>query len=162
MNKSTRRRSARAAIVASLVAVGIVGGVAGVATASDGTTGSTEFTKVVFKESIGPWKSVNLPPASCGDHAWLVRGLLAPGRIVPDGVEITEPGGLGIGVNISFTQKRVWSEGLNVIAGAYGYDSPATATNWSPLLTQELTVTLHCTTDRSKAYTWGVLLPVNP
>jgi hypothetical protein len=162
MKKATRGRSARAATVASLVAVGIVGGVAGAATASDGVAGTTEFTKVVFTETIGPWKSVSLPPASCGDGAWLVKQPLAPGRIVPNGVEITEPGGLGIGVNISFPQTRFWEEGLNVMAGNHGYTSPATATNWNPLVDQELTVTLHCTTDRSKADTWGVLLPVNP
>ncbi|HEU4998935.1 MAG TPA: hypothetical protein VFT68_08320 [Lapillicoccus sp.] len=162
MKKPPRRRAARAVILASLVTVGIVGGVAAAATASDGTAGTTEFTKVVFRETIGPWKSVNLPPASCGDDAWLVKAPLAPGRIVPNGVEITEPGGFGIGVNISFPQTRFWGEGLNVMAGNHGYTSPATATNWSPFLDQELTVTLHCTTDRSKADTWGVLLPVNP
>jgi hypothetical protein len=162
MNKSTRRRSARATVVASLVASGIVGGVAGAATASDGTAGTTEFTKVVYRETLAPWQSVSLPPASCGDGAWLVREALAPGRIVPNGVEITEPGGLGIGVNISFAQTRFWGEGINAMAGNHGYTSPATATNWSPFLHQQLTVTLHCTTDRSKAYTWGVLLPVEP
>jgi hypothetical protein len=45
------------------------------------------------------------------------------------------------------------------MAGNHGFTSPATATNWSPFLDQELVVKLHCTTDRSKAMTWGVLLP---
>jgi hypothetical protein len=159
---SSRRRTVRTAIVASAVALGVVGGAAGAATAADASAGSTEFTKVVYRETLAPWQSVSIPPASCGDGAWLVKEPLAPGRIVPNGVEITEPGGFGIGVNISFPQTRFRGEGLNAMAGNHGYTSPATATNWSPFLHQQLTVTLHCTTDRSKADTWGVLLPVNP
>jgi hypothetical protein len=158
-NASGGRRLAIAGAVAAAVAVGLVGTTAGVASASAAPTGSTEFTKEVFRETIKPWGSVSIPPASCGEGAWLVKDNLAPGRIVPSGVEINEPGGFGIGVNISFPQTRFWSEGLNVMAGNHGFTSPATATNWSPFLDQELLVKLHCTTDRSKALTWGVLLP---
>lgn len=143
--KSTLRRWVVLAAVIASATVGIVGSSATSAAAS----GSTEYTVDAFRETIKGWDSVSIPSASCGD-GWLTREDLAPGRIVPRGVEIIEPG--LVGVSIPWNQTRYWEEGPTLMSGVHGIDGlSATATNWDPLQPRELVVRLHCTTDRTKA-----------
>jgi hypothetical protein len=143
--KSTLRRWMVLAAVITSATVGIVGSSATSAAAS----GATEYTVEAFRETIQGWDSVSIPSASCGD-GWLTREDLAPGRIVPRGVEVIEPG--LVGVSIPWNQTRYWEEGPTLMSGVHGIDGlSATATNWDPLQPRELVVRLHCTTDRTKA-----------
>ena len=57
-------------------------------------------------------------------------------------------------MSIGSTQHYSWKLGTKTMHGVYGYDSSngdATATNWDPFASHELTVVLHCTTDPTKA-----------
>ena len=125
--KSTLRRWVVLAAVIASAAVGIVGASATSAAAS----GSTEYTVEAFRETIRGWGSVSIPSASCGD-GWPTREDLAPGRIVPRGGEIIEPGWSAS--RSPWNQTRYWEEGPTLMSGVHGIDGfSASATNWDPL-----------------------------
>jgi hypothetical protein len=49
----------------------------------------------MFRETIKPWDSITVPSMAC-PTGWLVDKDLAPGRYVPKGVEVVEPGLVGV------------------------------------------------------------------
>ena len=156
--KSRGHRLAIAGFLAAAVATGVVvagatGAVAAPASAANVTPQSTETTVRAFTVTLPPWHSVKIPKASCPAGLNLVNRDLSPGRIVPRGVEVIEPGGIGVHIN----QASFWSyyEGdseFRVYNGLSGKDITE-ATNWDPFTTHELKIDLHCTTDLAASST---------
>lgn len=85
------------------------------------------FSSLVYDED-------SQPDFRCPANApWLLAGQSSPGRIVPQGVGVYEPG--GIGVTSDFMRRNVPPE---------DYMAQFSATNWMPW-TQHLKVVLYCT-----------------
>jgi hypothetical protein len=90
----------------------------------------------------------------------LIKPHLAPNRSVPNGVQVDEPGGIGVHINQSLY--RTWVENDTAFRGDHGINGAAnivsSATNWDPIFSHELVVILHCTTDPNEAsiYPWPV------
>ncbi|WP_031155533.1 hypothetical protein [Streptomyces xanthophaeus] len=83
---------------------------------------------------------------ACAALCLALPGLaLGGGRIVPRGVQVNEPGGVGVTI-----PEANWE---NTSTGVYATGTrQGSATNWDPITAHELTVTLHCTTDQTKAF----------
>lgn len=151
---------AGAAVAAALAAVCITAGPGSaatehsVATADDCTVsdpidgwtttrceGSDEET-VSKTWALSAAESVNSITADCGtaDGYRLINEDFSPGRIVPHGVAILEPGGIG-------ASSLVHRDQTNYAVGVQGL----AMTNWS-ITDRSVTVVLHCTTDSTKWY----------
>ncbi len=91
------------------------------------------------------WQSATLNGWHCdAEHPWLVNYDYSPGRIVPLGVEVVEPGGVGVTEEGDFT-----TGASNGISGwQNGGDS---ATNWD-VVDRHLQIWAHCTNDPNQAY----------
>jgi hypothetical protein len=157
MKKQSRGyRLAIAGFLAAAAATGVVvaGATGAVAAPADNVTPqSTEATVRAFTVTLPPWHSVKIPQASCPAGMNLVNRDLSPSRIVPRGVEVIEPGGIGVHIN----QASFWSyyedaSEFRVYTGLSGKDITE-ATNWDPFTTHELKIDLHCTTDLSASST---------
>ena len=154
--KSRGPRLAIVGFVAAAAAIGVVvAGATGAAAASadNVTPPSTEATVRAFTVTLPPWHSVKIPQASCPAGMNLVNRDFSPGRIVPSGVEVIEPGGIGVHIN----QASFWSyyedgSEFRVYTGLSGKDITE-ATNWDPFTTHELKIDLHCTTDLAASST---------
>jgi hypothetical protein len=125
---SHRRRTALAALVAPPTAAA-----AGVAVEA-------------LRVTLPPWHAVKIPKSSCPAGMNLVDRDYSPGRIVPKGDEVKEPGGIGVTIN----QASYWTYyeggfGYRVYNGLSGSDIRE-ATNWDPFSSHELVIDLHCTT----------------
>jgi hypothetical protein len=154
--KSRRQRLTLAGLLGAAAATGVVvAGASGAAAASADNVQpqSREATVRAFTVTLPPWHSVKIPQASCPAGMNLVNRDLSPGRIVPRGVEVIEPGGIGVHIN----QASFWSyyeddSEFRVYNGLSGKDITE-ATNWDPFTTHELKIDLHCTTDLAASST---------
>lgn len=151
-NPSFARRLALGGLVAATVAGGAIVATASGAAANHVNPQTTETTVRAFTVTLPPWHSVKIPAASCPTGMNLVDQDYSPGRIVPRGVQVNEPGGIGVHIN----QGSYWTyfeDGYeyNVFTGLSGKDITE-ATNWDPTTSHTLTIDLHCTTDLSKSY----------
>ena len=140
--KTTRTlaRSTAAAIV-STIAAGVLLTGAGSAQAS-GTVTTVEGYRV----TLGPLQSDGLPTMKCPAGSYLHNYHYSPGRLVPNGVQVLEPGGVGVsmgGATLATTQPTGLPLGVQVYDSTAG---PASATNWA-LTSQELVINLVCTTN---------------
>ncbi len=154
MKHSTRRSLglSRRVALATVAAAGALAGV-GVGAASAASSAPTSFTVEAFRETVKPWDSITIPALSCGT-GYLVDQDLSPGRGVPHGVEVIEPG--GVGVTISHVESSLvtdwWNRAHYPASGTTPVGGPSTATNWDPITSHELVIRLHCTTDLDQAY----------
>jgi hypothetical protein len=144
----TRKRARAAAVLAVAAAVtGLVVGVgAGTAAAHDGSITTHE----VFRSWVKPWETIQIPQLSCPPGTYLENRQLAPGRIVPKGLEVVEPGGIGVTIN-EVTKTDVLYEGT-VYNMHTGTDpdrlySISSATNWDLTSGHELVINLRCTNE---------------
>lgn len=99
-------------------------------------------SEVAYRGYLAGMQSVSLPAFTCpADYPWLVNQNLSPGRMVPDGVAVDEPG--GIAVSIGDPTRDTHSR-------ANGWRS-GSATNWkfSP---QNLIVSAVCTNNPAESY----------
>jgi len=157
MSKSTnRRRRPRRPFgpmpIAVLVTAGVAAAIAGVGvtTASAATAPSDTVTET-FRESIKPWDSITVPSMSC-PQGWLVNKELSPGRYVPLGVEVVEPGLIGVTITgTDYDHAYGGNRNSNPMTGTLSHVGISTATNWDPFGSRELVIKLHCTTDVTKA-----------
>jgi hypothetical protein len=146
MKKMSRgRRAVLAGLVATATAAGVAVAAAPGAAANSDTPQWTETTLTAFRVTLPPWHSVKIPKASCPADMNLVDRDYSPGRIVPRGVEIKEPGGIGVTIN----QASFWTYykdgfGYKVYTGLSGSDIRE-ATNWDPFTSHDLVIDLHCT-----------------
>ena len=94
--KSRGRRFVLAGLAAVTAATGVIVAGATGAAANHVQPQSTESTVRAFTVTLPPWHSVKIPQASCPEGTYLVDRDYSPGRIVPQGVEVIEPGGIGV------------------------------------------------------------------
>ena len=151
MPRTTLQWTARVALVAT-AAIGVtaISGAAAIADDTDTPVSSTH-TVEVFREVIKPLDSITIPSRSC-DYGYLENASYSPGRLVPKGVEIVEPG--GVGVTITHTKGPVIEMNgrrLEVMRSTDAQHSYSGATNWDPFTSREVVVRFHCTTDVNHA-----------
>ncbi|MEP6649675.1 MAG: hypothetical protein ABJA74_07140 [Lapillicoccus sp.] len=147
--------TARVAVVAAAtVAFTAIGGAAATADSvkDDPTPVSANHTIEVFREVVKPFDSITIPSRSC-DYGYLENTVYSPGRIVPKGVEVVEPG--GIGVTISHSTGPIWDidgRSYRAMQRTDAEHSYSGATNWDPFTSREVVIKLHCTTDINQTY----------
>lgn len=146
---SRLNRTVRTVAIAAVVTGAVVGLGVGTAAAHDGSITKHE----VFRATIKPWETVQIPQLSCPPGTYLENRHLAPGRIVPKGLEVSEPGSIGVTIN-EVTKTDVYYEGTtyNMHTGTdpdrlYSISS---ATNWDPISSRDLVITLSCTNEVSE------------
>jgi hypothetical protein len=147
MSYQTLSWPVRAALVA--VTAAAITGVGGAVAIADDTAdrAPTVTTYEVFRETVKPWDSIKIPSRSC-PVGYLQNQNYSPGRIVPAGVEVVEPG--GVGVTITKSTGPVGVENGRLVQPITGFDadhSYSGASNWDPFSSHELVVKLHCTLD---------------
>ena len=151
MPRLTMPWPARVGVIAlTATSVTVLGGAVATADAASDAT-PTVTTYEVFRETVKPWDSITIPSRMCPtgflhDHDY------SPGRLVPRGVEIVEPG--GVGVTITHSDGPVWVENGRLVKPITGYSaehSYSGATNWDPTSSHEVVVKLHCTLDTDHA-----------
>lgn len=142
---SRRKRSLLAKGVVALVAAGAITGLGATAAMAAEPASSQEQ----FSEIIKPLDSINIPNLVCSS-GYLEDVDYSPGRVVPRGVQVLEPGGIGVTITKAKYGSAVNDEYWPLI-GIDTVNGPASATNWDPFTAKELTVKLHCTNDLSKA-----------
>lgn len=110
------------------------------------TTPTAYSEKMVeaFNTSLDGLHSTGIPAFTCpADHPWLVNQNLSPGRIVPNGVQVDEPGSIGV------TIPNDTDDSGDV---ANGWQSGgASATNWD-VSTHSMIIYAHCTNDPAQTY----------
>ena len=98
-------------------------------------------TVVAYQASLNTVQSVTLPAFACpASQPWLVDMGLSQNRVVPRGVAVAEPGGIGV----TILQAAPGPGGL-----ASGWRS-GSATNWGPR--NVVTISAVCTNSASAAY----------
>ena len=73
------------------------------------------------------------------DHPYLVNQFLAEGRFLPRGVSVDEPGSVGVSGSTSGTQS--YATGVQKMS----------LSNWNPAKSATAVVSLHCTSDMTRA-----------
>jgi hypothetical protein len=143
--------AARMALIALTAAAAVAG--LGVGAASAASSDPTAYSVEAFRETIKPWDSISIPSLSC-PSGYLQDVHLAPGRIVPKGVEVLEPNAIGVTIaEVKSTVVRDWWNTQHYpVTGTDASNGFSTATNWDPFSSHELVIRLHCTTDLSKAF----------
>ena len=141
LNRTVRTVAIAAAVTGAVVGLGV-----GTASAHDGSITKRE----VFRQTIKPWETVQITELSCPPGSYLENRHLAPGRIVPKGLEVIEPGAIGVTIN-EVTKTDVFYEGT-VYNMHTGTDpdrlySISSATNWDPFNPQQLVINLSCTNE---------------
>jgi hypothetical protein len=154
-NIRNRRRAWRivstgpAAVLAAAGTAAMIAGV-GITSASAATASSDTVTEA-FRETIKPWDSITVPSMTC-PAGWLVNKDLSPGRYVPLGVEVVEPGLIGVTITgRDYESAYGGDKNNNPISGTLSTGSFSSATNWDPFGSRELVINLHCTTDITRA-----------
>ena len=150
--------STKTKVVAAIAAAAALTGIG--VTAANAADGNPvpdwgyQYTYKAFRETIGPWDSITIPSLSC-PTGYLVDERLSVGRIVPKGVQVLEPG--GIGVTISYVKDATvvdyWGQTLHLTTGTDAERGHSTATNWDPFSSHELVINLACTTVLADAAT---------
>jgi hypothetical protein len=150
-----RRPRIGAAVRVGLVAITAAAAVAGVGVGAASAVSSdpTAYSVEAFRETIKPWDSITIPSLSC-PTGYLQDVHLAPGRLVPKGVEVLEPNAIGVTISEvkSTLVKDWWNKPHYPVTGTTTEGGPSTATNWDPFSSHELIIRLHCTTDLTKAF----------
>lgn len=92
-----------------------------------------------YSQTLDGWDGYTLPELVCPAGTYLIDKDLAPGRGVPPGVSVDEPG--SIGVSGGWIRLDGYATGVRNLS----------MSNWNPFARATVTVTLHCTADKSKA-----------
>jgi hypothetical protein len=139
---------------AAFATVGAVAVVTGVGvTAAAASTSSDTVTVEAFRETVKPWDSIKIPSRSC-PVGYLHNQNYSPGRIVPAGVEVVEPGGVGVTIAPGTENGPVWVENGRLVQPINGWDANEAysgATNWDPITSREVVIKIHCTSDTDYA-----------
>ncbi|WP_308467012.1 hypothetical protein [Rathayibacter soli] len=141
------RNRFRILTAAGLVAASIVG-VAGAATAATASTATatSATTATEWSVRLPALTETNIPQLVCpASKPFLINQELSPARLVPRGVQVIESG-FGIFVTIPSPVH----DGSGTAGGISSVG--AVATNWDFFSTQDLTIKLHCTSDRDASY----------
>ena len=138
-----------------VTAAAVVTGLSGAVATADGAgdAGPDVKTFEVFREAVRPWDSIRIPSASC-PGGFLHNQNYSPGRIVPTGVEIVEPGGVGVTIAPGTETGPIWTENDRLVQPIAGWDANEAysgATNWDPFTSREVVIKVHCTWDTDLA-----------
>lgn len=107
------------------------------------TKAGSPTTIVAYQATLDTWQSVTLPTFACpADQPWLVNLQLSRGRVVPNGVSVDEPGGIGVTILGA-------APGPGGLASGWRSGS-GTATNWGTRNT--VTISAVCTSSAAAAY----------
>ena len=91
--------------VAGAAAALVLTGVGETVANATSTSGShSQYTYQAFKQTIDPVHELQIPSLSC-PTGYLVNERLSEGRIVPKGVQVIEPGGIGVTINHVTSEK---------------------------------------------------------
>lgn len=147
----TSRTAKTVVVLAATAALSGIG--AGLAAAdspapSSTSTSTTEYTVDGLSQYIRPWELINIPTMLCGPGGYLQDREYSPGRMVPRGVQVTEPGGVAVIIRNPVYGPVDPTGSFRPAIGSDG--SIASATNWM-MTTGWLQITLHCTTDINHA-----------
>ena len=151
--KTNRKVVAAIAAAAALTALGVTAAHATSATDAPATTAPAYmYTHEAFRETIQPWDAITIPSMSC-PTGYLVGERLSEGRVVPKGVQVVEPGGVGVTISYvkSATVEDYWGQTLHLTTGTDAERGHSTATNWDPFSAHELVINLACTTELGDA-----------
>ena len=143
-----RNRRVIAAVATAAAAVTLAGIGATAAHATAPTAPTYMYVHAAFRETIQPWDGINIPSLSC-PTGYLVGEELSTGRVVPEGVQVLEPGGIGVTISYVKSETVVDAGGqtLHLVTGTEAERGHSTATNWDPFSAHELVINLACTTD---------------
>jgi hypothetical protein len=143
--------SKTAKIVVVLAAAAMTGIGAGLAAAASPTASSTtNYTVEGMRQYIRPLESITVPTMLCGSGGYLQDRDYSPGRIVPRGVQVIEPGGVGVTITNPTYGSMDPTGSFRPLIGTYGHSGWSSATNWA-FTGHELQINLHCTTDINQA-----------
>ena len=145
--KSTRTRArSTAAILAATVAAATIAAGVSLMEARSAEASGTRTTVEGYRATLAPLQSVGLPDMKCPAGAYLYRANYSAGRLVPHGVQVIEPGGVGVtisGATFAATQPT----GLPIRVQVYDATTgPSSATNWD-LSSHPLVINIICTTN---------------
>lgn len=137
-------------LVAGALTVAATIGVGGSAVASD-TRGTSSQEALAWSTSLGPWGNTVIGGYACPSKTpYLLNHRFHPKleRVVPKGVRVDEPGGVGVTIGLGYA-----------VAGTDGYvtgwisnDVYTRASNWL-LEERSVRVYANCTADPAQAYT---------
>jgi hypothetical protein len=145
-----RTRKLGPAATALTVVAAVTGAVLGIGAGSAAAHDGSITKREVFRSWVKPWETIQIPELSCPSGTYLENRQLAPGRIVPKGLEVVEPGTIGVTIN-EVTKTDVFYEGT-VYSMHTGTDpdrlySISSATNWDLTSGHELVINLSCTNE---------------
>jgi hypothetical protein len=147
-----RHRRVVAAVATTTAALALTGIGATAANATSTTAPRYSYETEVFRQTVQPWETVTIPSLSC-PTGYLEDVNLSPGRVVPKGVRVVEPGGVGVTISYvkSATVVDYWGQTLHLLTGTDAERGLSTATNWDVTAGHELVISLTCTTDLGDA-----------
>ncbi len=143
-------RTAKTIVVLAAAAAlsGIGAGLAAADSPAPSSTSTTDYTVDGLRAHIRQFDSISIPTMLCGSGGYLQDREYSPGRLVPRGVQVIEPGGVGVIIPSPVYGPVDPTGSFRPAIGADG--RMASATNWGPTV-QELQIRLHCTTDINQA-----------
>ena len=151
MKKSTRPRTAAAAAAVAVVLTGI--GVTAANATSAQQDQPVQYTFEAYRQTIAPFHVAQIPSLTC-PVGYLINERLSEGRSVPKGVQVLEPGGVGVVISDVTSEKvDVGGQTRHLVTGTDAERSYSEATNWDPFSSHELVINLACTTDLGDAAT---------
>lgn len=151
---TTSRTAHRTRIVAAALAG--TAAISGLGMTAAQAAPADETVVHAFQETIKPFDSISIPQLDCPYRTYLRDADYSPGRIVAHGVQVLEPGWIGATIpNLRY--ERAHDAAGKVWYAAIGTNSAgATATNWDPFVSHDLTVNLVCTSDVRQAVRMAV------
>lgn len=142
------------AVAVAVAALGLtVAGTANAAGPGDTATAQSDVVVTRLNKEVGSGKTITISDMTCPAGTYLLNDALSPGRIVPRGVEVVEPGGIGVTIPFSTAQQVEKTPGhwVNALNGTSW--AGAQASNWNIFANGNLMIKLHCTSDLSRAVT---------
>jgi hypothetical protein len=149
-SSTARRARILAAALAGFAALSGLGMTAAQAAPTD------ETTVLAFHETDKPFDSNSIPTLNCPYGSYLRYADYSPGRIVAHGVQVIEPGGIGVTAPNVRYERAHDATGTPWYAAIGTNTAGATATNWDPFTAHDLTINLVCTSDVSQAVRMAV------
>ena len=160
--RPSRGANALVVVLAAAALTGIGAGVAAAESTPTSTARSDNYTFEAFREHIKPFDSISIPSLRCfdggpgsgdGRPGMLENKDYSPGRGVPRGVEVIEPGGIGVTITHPKYGPMDPTGSFWPTTGTDGHRGWSNATNWDPFTGRELVIKLHCTYDINQAAT---------
>ena len=102
MKKSVRPRTAAAAAAVAVVLTGI--GVTAAHATSAQQDPPVQYLYEAYRQTIAPLHVAQIPSLSC-PVGYLMNEKLSDGRLVPKGVQVVEPGGVGVVISYATSEK---------------------------------------------------------